>query len=348
MKISYKSFCILLCLLIIILFFGYREFLYLYKSMLTEFIGYYKYQNIIIYYETGNKEFMDKFPMNVRFLGLFLQYIVFKIVPCLTFPNIEIKNNVHELYECATFSLSLVNYVSKYIGLLLIMIYVYMKRKSFIEVSVASILFLLLINLVESSTLDRIAICYIIIILISLNNIKYSVPLLYFSFLVNEKVVLIFGTILFFQLFYYKNRIKIFEFIAISCSVISYIVMIFVLYNYFNFEFYDYPSFENDGYLNVFKLLIANPLNPSYFTGAYAPLFISILPFIIFMISNKKFNYDFSILYFIPIILLLLIGYISIENMGRYIMYMFPLWLPILSSQIVYYLKLNRLDSKEK
>ena len=130
--------------------------------------------------------------------------------------------------------------------------------------------------------------------------------------------------------------------------MISYIVMIFVLYNYFNFEFYDYPSFENDGYLNVFKLLIANPLNPSYFTGAYAPLFISILPFIIFMISNKKFNYDFSILYFIPIILLLLIGYISIENMGRYIMYMFPLWLPILSSQIVYYLKLNRLDSKEK
>ena len=101
MKISYKSFCILLCLLIIILFFGYREFLYLYKSMLTEFIGYYKYQKIIIYYETGNKEFMDKFPMNVRFLGLFLQYIVFKIVPCLTFPNIEIKNNVHELYECA-------------------------------------------------------------------------------------------------------------------------------------------------------------------------------------------------------------------------------------------------------
>ena len=116
MKISYKSFCILLCLLVIILFFGYREFLYLYKSMLTEFIGYYKYQNIIIYYETGNKEFMDKFPMNVRFLGLFLQYIVFKIVPCLTFPNIEIKNNVHELYECATFSLSLVNYVSKYVN----------------------------------------------------------------------------------------------------------------------------------------------------------------------------------------------------------------------------------------
>ena len=280
MKISYKSFCILLCLLIIILFFGYREFLYLYKSMLTEFIGYYKYQNIIIYYETGNKEFMDKFPMNVRFLGLFLQYIVFKIVPCLTFPNIEIKNNVHELYECATFSLSLVNYVSKYVGLLLIMIYVYMKRKSFIEISVASILFLLLINLVESSTLDRIAICYIIIILISLNNIKYSVPLLYFSFLVNEKVVLIFGTILFFQLFYNKNKNKFFEFIAISFSLISYIIMIFIFYNYFGFEFYDYPSFENDGYLSAFKSLIANPLKPTYFTNAYAPIFISTLHFL--------------------------------------------------------------------
>ncbi len=315
--------------------------------MLTEFVGYYKYQKIIIYYETGNEEFMDHFPMNVRFLGLFLQYLIFKIVPCLTFPNIEIKNNVHELYECATFSLSLLNYVSKYIGLFLTIIFVYKKKKSFIEILVASILFTLLINLVESSTLDRIAICYTILVLISLNNIKYSLPLLYFTFLVNEKVVLIFGTIIFFQLFYYKDKVKIFEFIAISCSLISYIAMIFVLYYYFNFEFYDYPSFENDGYLNAFKLLVTNPLNPSYFTNAYAPILISILPFFIFMMDKKKFNYDFSILYFIPIILLFLIGYISIQNMGRYVMYMFPIWLPILSSQIVYYLKLNRFNTKE-
>jgi len=348
MNINYKFYSILFFLLIISLFFGYREFLELYKSMLTEFIGYYKYQKIIIYYETGNREFMDYFPMNIRFLGLFFQYIVFKIVPCLTFPNIEIKNNVHELYECATFSLSLVNYVSKYVGLLLTIIYVYKKRKCFIEILVASILFVLLINLVESSTLDRISICYIILILISLNNIKYSAPLLYFSFLVNEKVILIFGSILFFQLLYYKNKIKIFEFTAICFAVISYIVMIFVLYNYFDFKFYDYPGFENGDYLKVFKLLLANPLNPSYFTGAYAPIFISILPFLIFMITKKKFNYDFSIFYFVPIILLLLIGYISIQNMGRYVMHMFPLWLPILSSQIVYYLKLNILDSDKK
>ena len=90
--------------------------------------------------------------------------------------------------------------------------------------------------------------------------------------------------------------------------------------------------------------MASNPLNPTYFTNAYAPIFISMLPFIIFMIGNKKFNYDFTILYFIPIILLFLIGYISIQNSGRYVMYMFPLWLPILSSQIVYYLKLNRFD----
>jgi hypothetical protein len=165
---------------------------------------------------------------------------------------------------------------------------------------------------------------------------------------VNEKVVLIFGTVLFFQLFYFKNKIKIFEFIAICCSLISYIVMIFVLYSYFGFEFYDYPSFENDGYLNAFKLLIANPLNPSYFTNAYAPMFISILPFIIYIVTNKKFNYDFSLLYLIPLILLFLLGYISIQNSGRYIMYMFPLWLPILSSQIVYYLKINQFYKKEK
>lgn len=346
MKKNINLYYILFCLFTVTLFFGYREFLELYKSMLTEFVGYYKYQKIIIYYETGDKKFMDYFPMNVRFLGLFLQYIVFKIVPCITFPTIEIKNNVHDLYECATFSLSLVNYVSKYVGLFLIIIYIYHHKKSFIEILVASILYLLLINLVESSTLDRVAICYIILVLISLNNIKFSFPLLYFSFLVNEKVVLIFGTILFFQLFYYKNKIKFYEFIAICCSLVSYIIMIFVLYNYFGFEFYDYPSFENDGYLNAFKLLIANPLNPSYFTNAYAPIFISISPFLIYMVTNKKFNYDFSLLYLIPLILLFLLGYISIRNSGRYVMYMFPLWLPILTSQIIYYFNLNQFNKK--
>ena len=57
--------------------------------------------------------------MNVRFLGLFIQFLIFKIVPCVKFPSIEIKNNIHELYECATFSLALMNYIAKYIGLVL-------------------------------------------------------------------------------------------------------------------------------------------------------------------------------------------------------------------------------------
>ena len=59
--------------------------------MLTEFIGYYKYQHIIIFYETGDRNFIDKLPMNVRFLGLFLQYLIFKLIPCVKFPVIEIK-----------------------------------------------------------------------------------------------------------------------------------------------------------------------------------------------------------------------------------------------------------------
>ena len=44
--------------------------------------------------------------------------------------------------------------------------------------------------------MDRVSICYTLLILIFLKNLKISIPLLIFTFMVNEKIIIIFGPIL--------------------------------------------------------------------------------------------------------------------------------------------------------
>ena len=99
-------------LFILILFFSYRDFLITYRMMLldNDFV-YYHYQNIIIYYETGNSLYADDLPMSSRFLGLILQYLIFKIVPCFELTNINLSSKVNDNFVCATFSLAFLNFV---------------------------------------------------------------------------------------------------------------------------------------------------------------------------------------------------------------------------------------------
>ena len=328
---------------ILFLFIGYREFLVLYKSMLTEFIGYYKYQHIIIFYETGDRNFIDRLPMNVRFLGLFIQFLIFKIVPCVKFPSIEIKNNIHQLYECATFSLALMNYVAKYIGLVLTIVLIKIKlNKSYLECIIAMILYLLLINHLEASTMDRISICYTLLILVFLKNLKISIPLLILAFMVNEKVIIIFGPILFINYVFDRNSKNLYLFLSTISSVFLYILMIYITITVFDYNTFQYHGSDESAsklksIFSHINLLLANPGNPKFITNAYLPVLISFIPFIIYLISRKNFGHDFSVLYSLPLFILIMLGYIGIENMGRYVMHAFPIWLPIFTSQIAFY-----------
>ncbi len=340
MNLSIKNQIFLFLILVFFFFIGYREFLVLYKSMLTEFIGYYKYQHIIIFYETGDRTFMDKLPMNVRFLGLFLQFLIFKLVPCIKFPVVEIKNNVHQLYECATFSLALMNYVAKYTGLLLTIVLIKFKlNKSFTECIIGIILYLFLVNHLEASTMDRVSICYTLLILIFLNNIKIASPLLILSFMVNEKIIIIFGPIILINYLFDRNSQNLYLLISIVISVLLYPLMIYLTTTIFDYNFFLYHGSEPtesklDSILAHFNLLISNPGNPKYITNAYLPIIISFFPFLIYIFTKKKFGHNFSIFYSIPLFLLIILGYIGIENVGRYVMHAFPIWLPILTSQL--------------
>ena len=88
----------------------YRDFLYTYRMQLEDFLPYYNYQNQIIFYLTGNKEYDIEAPMNLRLVGLFFQFLIFKIFPCIELTNVSIGENLHQDYVCATYSNALMNY----------------------------------------------------------------------------------------------------------------------------------------------------------------------------------------------------------------------------------------------
>ena len=239
------------------------------------------------------------------------------------------------------------NYVTKYIGLLLTIILIKVKlNRSFLECGIAIVLYFLLINHLEASTMDRLSICYTLLILIFLKNLKISIPLLIFTFMVNEKIIIIFGPILLARYLIDKKSENFYLLISIIISVILYPVMIYVTvvlldYNFFQYHASDTSYSKLYSILAHLNLLISHPGNPKYITNAYLPVLISFTPFLIYIITKKKFGHDFSILYSLPLFLLIILGYIGIENIGRYVMHAFPIWLPILSSQIAYFISLD-------
>ena len=78
-------------------------------------------------------------------------------------------------------------------------------------------------------------------------------------------------------------------------------------------------------------------------SNAVLPLLLSITPYVIsFYIKNSKFYFSkFDIL--IPFSMLVFTAGGGTEQTGRYVMYSMPLWLPIFSQQIIFFLKKPKL-----
>ena len=301
--------------------------------LLDEYFLYYHYQNIIIYYETGNLKFADSLPMSARFFGLWLQFLIFKIVPCLTITNININPNYSDLFVCATFSLALLNYITKY--LIIVLFFYYMSetlKRPIIETLFSLIFCFIFISYIESFTFDRLVVFYTLLILVFLNTRYFSIVLILLSFLVGEKVVMIIGPFLFIKLFFLKDKTKLPQFIAAVISVFLYFCMIIYLREFQNFEF----SKVYDG-AGVSRILL-DFTNKSHISNSILPILFCLLPYVIFFMDKKKNNLNFSgYEFFLPIIMIFLGVGGGEHNLGRYAMHTFIIWLPLFASQLNFY-----------
>ena len=124
--------------------------------------------------------------MNLRFLGLIVQFLIFKLIPCIELTNIN--SDLTQSYICATYSNALMNYLSMTSFLSLIFLYSYKKLNFNISMSLLTLLLsYIFFNHLEAFTLDRISVLYLLILLYFLDNKKISILLILLSCLVNEK-----------------------------------------------------------------------------------------------------------------------------------------------------------------
>jgi hypothetical protein len=311
----------------------YRNFLYSYRMQLENFLPYFNYQNQILYYLTGDKSFDIQSPMNLRFLGLVTQYMIFKFIPCIELANVKIIFDPN--YVCATFSNALMNYLSMTCFLSLIFIYTLKKSEqnftiSFISLFLAFIFFYYL----EAFTLDRISVLYFLLVLYFLDNKKICIILILLSCLVNEKIIIILGMYFFIKCVFLSEKKYIPHFLFSLFSFIIYfsifIFYVFILKNGY-FQSNDpngiYNTIFSDGITRLERILT----HPKGISNALFPIIFSISPYC-YLIYKKDRKTSFEIL--IPLMLVFFGMGGGTTNVGRYVMYSMPLWIPIMSNII--------------
>jgi len=336
---SYLGF-FLFGIFILILF---RDFLYTYRMQLFRFIPYYDYQSQIVYYLTGDKSLDVQAPMSLRFLGLWIQYFIYKFIPCLELTRVNIEVLPYPNYICATFSNALMNYISLCAILALMFVYSYKKLNLSLAESLVCLFFsYIFIKHVEAFTLDRISILYLVFILYFLDKPKISIVLIFLLFLVNEKIIFLLAVFFFIKYFLQKEKyFKFFFWAAVTSGLLAILI------------FYFYTKILGFGYLQsndpegLYNTMFSQGLDrilhmfktKAGLSNAILPIFFSISPYVIGkFIKYKKINYS-NYEFIIPCSLVLFGAGGGMEQIGRYVMYSFPIWVPILSCQLCILLK---------
>ena len=320
----------------------FRDFLYTYRAQLEMFLPYYPYQDQINYYITGDKNFDVKAPMNLRFLGLWVQFLIYKIIPCIELTKVNISSQ-YPSYTCATFSSAFMNYLCLCGILSVTFSYCYKKLNLNSAESILTVLLThIYINHVEAFTLDRISILYFLIVLYFLDNKKIAIILIILTALVNEKIIYMLGGL--FTIRFFLNQKKEFLHFFIAAFISGLLVVgIFLFYSVILKNGY-YQSGESGGGMydkaltDGLQRILSIFTSKSGLSNGLAPLILALLPYLLsFFIKETKFYFSkFDLL--IPISLLLFTAGGGMEQTGRYVMYSMPLWLPIFSQQILYFL----------
>ena len=286
--------------------------------------------------------------MNLRFLGLFVQYIIFKFVPCLELTRVNLEVLPYPNYVCATFSSALMNYISLCGIMTLMFLYAYKKLNlSLAESFICLFLSYVFIEHVEAFTLDRISILYLIFILYFLDKPKICLVLILLSCLVNEKVIFVLAGFFFIKFFFQKDKFYQKYFWA---NFTSGLLVLFIFYYYAKVLGQGYLQSDQpqglyntmftDGLRRIFGMFTSK----AGLSNALIPLLFAISPYVLNFFAkthiNKKINFS-SLEILVPLSLVLFAAGGGMEQTGRYVMYSFPIWVPILSCQFCNLVKIK-------
>ena len=329
--ISKKHIINALVFFIILILLFFREYLYTYRVMLTNFVPYELYQNQVLFFSTFNDEYKMTLPAAVRLIPIFFYFIIYKTVPCFKLTNIS--GDISDDYVCATHAVALGNYILLILILVIFLYYqIIIQGKSKQEGYLSIFLCYAILKYLDHFAIDRFVVLYLILILFFLNNFKVSVLLVICSFMVSEKIFFITGILFFLRFFSQKNKKNyLIFFLSSLIAFVFYFGLIEMGKNYFEFFEFDF------NYKQMFRMFY----DKSAISGSLLPLLISLSPYIFW---NKEINENFKkqrIEFIIPLALVFF-GFLGgVENTARYVTHSFPIWLPILTSRINQLLKFN-------
>lgn len=324
----------------------YREFLHTYKIQLEQTIPYFLYQPQIEYYLSGDENFNIGAPASTRFVGLWIQYVIYNFFPCIELSR-EINFTIpYENYVCSTFANAFMNYLCLCGFLTLSFMFSYNKlnldlASSFLTV----ILSFIFLKYVESFTLDRLAVLYYLFVLYFLDNKKITIILILFGSIVNEKIIYILAVLFFIRLFINNKKTYLTYFVTVIISSI-FVVLIFVFYAFIlekGFIESDlgssgiYQKFFSEGFQRIYVMFLFK----QGYSNAVLPLFFTVLPYLLSLFIKVRIssNYFSRFDFLIPISLLFFTAGAGMEQTGRYVMLSMPLWLPILSQQVIFFFR---------
>jgi len=281
-------------------------------------------------------------------LGLIIQYLIFKLIPCLELNNLNILppvgqgvvsgSHLHPDYVCATYSNALMNYLALCVLLSLMFAFCLNKLKLNLAESILSVtLSYIMINHLEAFTLDRISVLYLLIIFYFLEKKSFSLILIIFAAIVNEKVVFILGVYFFIRfILERKKEYKTYFYITFFSGLLN--ISIFILYaKVLNFGYIgsDNPTSQyNTILIDGFGRIMSIFNSKSGYSNAVLPIIFCIIPYLI-KIKYKEVNLGASKFDFlIPLSLIIFGAGGGTGNIGRYVMYSFIIWVPLLSRQI--------------
>lgn len=288
-----------------------------------------EYYKIIIYYETGMEKYNIGFPWTSRFIPNFLNFLTFKFFPCLEINHIP--TTIDRSTYCSIWSLSLVNYIGTILFQISMFYYVVKKLKRPIEEGILTLFIsYFFISLSDPYGIDRISILFCSLFLVFEKQKIFKFTLIISSILFNEKCTIFIACYLFCENFlqlYSKKKIEYFS--TIIC------VLLFLSWSYFYIT-----NVSGDHHHHPLTILFSGEIvTYNFFTfhglsNTFFPLLLLIIPFVFYFNNEKKLSYlKLHKIYITPIIVFIVLGLLigGAGNTGRYLMYLSPLFIPLMS-----------------
>jgi len=337
MQPSYRNHlwkCFGLILVIILVLFTYRDFLTTLKLMLFQtynhsMLPFDEYYKIILFYETGMDKYNIGFPWTSRFIPNFLNFATFKFFPCLEINHIP--TTIDGSTYCSIWSLSLVNYMGTILFQISMFYYVIKKLKRPIEEGIITLFVsYFFISLSDAYGIDRISILFCSLFLIFEKRLILKIFLITCSIFFNEKCTIFIACYLLcenFLQFYSKKKIEYFS------TIIS--VLLFLSWSYFYIT-----NVSGDHHHHPLTILFSGEIvTYNFFTfhglsNTFFPLLLLTIPFIYYFNDDKKLSYlKLHKIHTIPIVIFIFLGLLigGAGNTGRYLMYISPLFIPLMS-----------------